>query len=357
MDSSTLFGISTMSYIIAMVIYIGYLAFRKEKVGVTASVVTYFGFIMQTLAIILRWIESYQMGIGHAPLSNLYESMVFFSWTLILFYIFLEYRYRNRSFGAFVTTVAALALAFITVTPGISKEISPLVPALQSNWLIAHVVLSFLGYAAFAVSYCSALMYLILTSEKKTEGSYIFWTICVGLTIILLIAFGIDFINFKILSPVPLQESIVKQHLLESTFRNPSLAIKILSLILAHAVAITIWAKGMRLKDILLRIAPSTEVLDEVTYKMITIGFPLLSLGIITGAIWADSAWGSYWQWDPKETWSLITWLVYAIYLHSRFRKGWRGKKIAVVSVIGFIAVIFTYLGVNLILSGLHSYA
>jgi cytochrome c-type biogenesis protein CcsB len=118
-----------------------------------------------------------------------------------------------------------------------------------------------------------------------------------------------------------------------------------------------VWRFGGVLKKIVVSFNISAEVLDEITYKLIAIGFPIFTLGgLIFGAIWADQAWGKYWSWDPKETWSLITWLLYAFYLHSRLMRGWKGKKVAIVAVIGFVAVIFTYLGVNLLLSGLHSY-
>ena len=102
---------------------------------------------------------------------------------------------------------------------------------------------------------------------------------------------------------------------------------------------------------------PSLESLDTLIYKTIAVGFPLLTIGIITGSAWANYAWGAYWSWDPKETWSLITWFVYAIFLHARFTREWRGKRTAILSLIGFGAVIFTYFGVNYVLSGLHSYA
>jgi cytochrome c-type biogenesis protein CcsB len=118
-----------------------------------------------------------------------------------------------------------------------------------------------------------------------------------------------------------------------------------------------IWQFGLGLKKVLESLSLTPRMLDEIQYKSIAIGFPLFTLGgLIMGAIWANSAWGKYWTWDPKETWSLITWFVYALYLHARFVGGWRGKRVAVLAVVGFIAVIFTYLGVNLVLSGLHSY-
>src|SRR5512143_4057759 len=177
--SSVFFGLSTIAYILAMVLYIGYLAFRKNQVGVLATTVTIAGFISQTLAILLRWkefAEIGQMGLLRAvPLTNLYESLIFFVWCLILAYLIIEFRYKNRSFGAFITPVAGLALAFIDIS-GMSTNIQPLVPALQSNWLLVHVMMSFTSYSLFAISFSTGLMYLIVRSEKRSEPAYIFWT-------------------------------------------------------------------------------------------------------------------------------------------------------------------------------------
>jgi cytochrome c-type biogenesis protein CcsB len=128
---------------------------------------------------------------------------------------------------------------------------------------------------------------------------------------------------------------------------------------LSFALSIMYLLKGSITKtsgDIIHRLIPDLEVLEELSYQMVVIGFIMLTLGIITGAVWANSAWGTYWSWDPKETWSLITWFVYAAMLHSRLISGWRGKKLVIFSIVGFCCVIFTYLGVNLLLSGLHSY-
>ncbi len=342
------FWIATFSYLGAMVFYLSYLAFRSRTVGMVATGLTYFGFLAHTVAIGVRWWESYQMGadIGHIPISNLFESMSFGAWTIILIYIIVEYKYRNRSFGAFVMPVAFLALAYIGVAPNISKEIEPLVPALKSYWLHIHVMTSFLGYAAFATSFGVSLMYLIINTKEK-DGVYMFWTACVGLMVVVLAAVGIDAIVL---------EKGGGQHMLEGTFRNPAPAVRALSYLGALVVLGLSWLSGMKIKDRLMGFANTSETLDEVGYKTIAIGFPLLTVGIITGAVWANAAWGTYWGWDPKETWSLITWLMYAAYLHARLTRGWRGKRAAILSVIGFLAVIFTYLGVNLLLSGLHSY-
>ena len=407
MDSSLLFTIATLSYLAAMVLYISYLAFKKDGVGKTASIVTFIGFSVQTVALFARWWESYQMNIGRVPLSNLYESLVFFTWSTVLIYLVVEYKYKTRAFGAFVLPVVFLALAFINVA-GISTDITPLVPALKSNWLFYHVLISFFGYAAFGIAFSVCIIYLLndidargsslnlvvalmlivvlafagyfmadvggnlkrvfwyglgalfvgwvvyLTvagSRIKTQV-YLFWTLCVTLAAGLLIAMGVDFALFKSGGG----EESFRKHMFESTFLNPSAAVRIVSWAAVAAMFTLVWAQGLRLKTLIRQYALSSDLLEEITYKMIAVGWPLLTGGIITGAVWANSAWGTYWSWDPKETWSLITWFIYAVYLHGRYVRGWKGTQIAVIACLGFLSVIFTYLGVNLVLSGLHSY-
>jgi cytochrome c-type biogenesis protein CcsB len=410
MDSSILFGIATLAYLIAMVLYISYLAFRKDGVGLAASIVTYAGLGLQTIALLTRWYESYQMGIGRVPLSNLYESLVFFTWSTVLIYVIVEYKYKTRAFGAFVMPVAFLALAFINVAPGIKADITPLVPALQSNWLFYHVLVSFLGYAAFAMAFAVSMIYLLMDMEDRgpllnlgigfgalaalailgyvlshngfklefwlgvgvltlawfiyliVNGArskyqvYLFWSFCVTLAAGMLLAMGIDYVIFQATSAgLPAGEGF-KQHLFESTFLSSSVPVVLFCWAAVFGLFGLVWTQGMKLKALLKQYLPSLDQLDDVTYRMIAIGWPLLTAGIITGAVWANSAWGTYWSWDPKETWSLITWFVYAIYLHARYVRGWKGTQMAVISAVGFLAVIFTYLGVNLVLSGLHSY-
>lgn len=286
MNSSQLLGITTLGYLLASALYIAIFVFRAKKIGVIASTVTAITLLIQTTGIALRWIESYKMGFGHAPLSNMYESLVFFSWATVVFYLWIEFKFKNRLIGAFAMPFAFLSMAYASISPEFGKEIKPLVPALQSNWLIAHVITCFIGYAAFAVASGLGIMYLIkyrraaaIKGKKTQQGS----------------------------------ESLV---------------------------------------DTL----PDLKLIDDITHKTIVFGFLWLSAGIITGAIWANSAWGTYWSWDPKETWSLITWFVYASALHARYVRGWGGKRIAWIAIIGFLSVIFTYYGVNFLLSGLHSY-
>jgi cytochrome c-type biogenesis protein CcsB len=407
MTNTLLFSLATLAYLAAMVLYISFLAFRKNGVGVAATTVTVAGFVVQTAALLLRWYESYQMDIGRVPLTNLYESLVFFSWSTILIYLIVEFKYKTRAFGAFVLPVAFLSLAFINVA-GIRTDITPLVPALKSNWLFYHVLISFLGYAAFGVAfsvyivyllndaeergsflnlaialgiiavlvplgyvmadagstmkrvfwYTSAVLflawviYLIVAGSKKKKQVYLFWTLCVTLTAGLLVAMGVDFMLFR---SVATDESF-RKHMFESTFLSRSVGMRVLCWSAVAALFSLVWSQGVRLKKVFSQYSLSNDLLEEISYKVIAVGWPLLGAGIITGAVWANSAWGTYWSWDPKETWSLITWIIYAIFLHARYVRGWKGTQMAVIACFGFLSVIFTYLGVNLVLSGLHSY-
>jgi len=272
--NTTILSWVTFIYLGSAIFYLFRMVTGREFWGPFASSSALAGLIAQTFALILRWIESYKMGIGHAPLSNLYESLIFFAWAIVLLYLIMEWRIKSRNLGVFVIPFAFFSMAYASLEDGV---IQPLIPALQSNWLTSHVITCFFGYAAFTIACGLGFMYLLKGLEKG-ESSRPF-----------------------------------------------------------------------------LRFMPDREILDELSYHSVVIGFIFLTLGIITGSVWAYSAWGSYWSWDPKETWSFITWLIYAAMLHSRFVRGWRGKRMAIMSIIGFASVLFTYFGVNY-LPGLHSY-
>jgi len=271
-----LFDLTTLLFGTASVNYVAYLYGKRETLARIGTWICLAAAVVSTVALGVRWAESYQMGIGRIPVTNLYESLVFFAWSVNLFYLFVEWKYKNRTFGAFVIPIAFATMLFALTS---ESGIHPLVPALQSYWLHAHVITCFVGYAAFTVSAGVAVMYLMKAKreEAKVTGGI------VGLF-------------------------------------------------------------------------PVSKVLDDLVYRSIIWGFPFLTAGIITGAAWANYAWGTYWSWDPKETWSLIVWLVYAAFLHARITRGWHGRRAAILSIAGFAATIFCYLGVNLILSGLHSY-
>jgi cytochrome c-type biogenesis protein CcsB len=281
MTSSLFFNVTTIAYFASMAIYVIYLAGRNNRVALTAASCAWTGFAAHTLAMGLRWKESFDMGYGHAPLSNLYESVVFFAWSTLLIFIVFDLKYKQRTIGAFILPFAFIAMIWAQL--GLGKSIDPLVPALQSNWLTYHVFTCFIGYAAFAVACGVSIMYLIRTEKERKL------------------------------------------------------------------------AEGQELGSIVGSF-PNSKMLDDLNYKAIMVGFPMLTLGIVTGAAWANYAWGTYWSWDPKETWSLIVWFIYAAFLHARFTRGWVGRRAASLSIFGFAATVFCYLGVNLLLSGLHSY-
>ncbi|MBU1169212.1 MAG: c-type cytochrome biogenesis protein CcsB [Proteobacteria bacterium] len=277
MTSSLILAIVTFVYGFSSVFYISSWIFNKKilaRIGAALAVVAIFGNIA---GFILRWVESYGHGYGHIPLSNLYESLVFFALTIAVVCLFLEWKYKNSHINAFSISLAFLIFAYASLKAGQGAgDIQPLIPALKSNWLTVHVMTCFLGYAGFAIAFGISIMYL---AKKALSNN----------------------------------------------------------------------GKGLMGR------LPDYDLLDELTQQTVMFGFLFLSLGIITGSVWANSAWGSYWTWDPKETWSLITWFVYAIFLHLRHVRGWNGTKIAMISIIGFMAVMFTYFGVNY-LPGLHSY-
>lgn len=277
MLSSVLLSYITFIYFVSFLFYLMMMVMGKGLFGRLATFTTLAGLLGHSVAIILRWVESYKLGIGHAPLSNLYESLIFFAWTIIFLYVLLEWRTKNKSIGTVAAPLAFLAMAYASYSPNIKSQIQPLVPALQSNWLIAHVITCFFGYAAFGLAFGLSILYLLKRLDRGESRS------------------------------------------------------------------------------MFMGLLPNTSALDDLSYQMTVIGFLLLTLGIITGSVWAHSAWGRYWGWDPKEVWSLITWFVYALLLHSRLMMSWRGKRMAFLSILGFCCVLFTYFGVNY-LSGLHSY-
>ncbi len=281
MDSALFLGYTTFIYLAATLLYVVLTIFRIEKFGPLATAFTIIGVLANSIGIGLRWVESYQLGAGYVPLSNMYESLVFFAWSIAVVYLAIEYIYKTRYLGAYVISFAFLAMAYASFSAEFSKDIKPLLPALQSNWLAAHVITCFIGYAAFTIACGLAILYIFNISfggagagpEKSGEP------------------------------------------------------------------------ERLNLKQ-----------LDIIIYRMIVFGFLWLTAGIITGAVWANSAWGTYWSWDPKETWSLITWFIYALALHARYTRNWNGTRMAFVALTGFMSVIFTYYGVNFLLSGLHSY-
>lgn len=263
---NALFAATILLYFIAMAMYFFIVATKNEKRGGVAQRILTLGFIAHTLAIIVRGI-----GAGRVPLANQYEFATAFAWGIALFFMIYMKKYKLNSIGAFIAPILFLIIGYAAMQ---NRTVRPLMPALQSGWLVIHVSMAVIGYGAFAVAAGVSLMYL---AKRKSAR--------------------------------------------------------------VRALAL-----------------PSDAELDSMSYKAVKVGYLFLTLCIITGAIWAQYAWGRYWAWDPKETWSLITWIIYTIYLHQRFRKGMKDTKAAWFCVVGFLCVVFTYIGVNNLLPSLHSY-
>jgi cytochrome c-type biogenesis protein CcsB len=282
---SSVLGVVTLAYLLAGLLFLVAAFSPSPRCRSLAGGFLWAGLAGQTLAILGRWTQSYLGALGpgpspallekirlvvhQAPLSNFYESLVFFSWCVPFLGLVAFRPYLQNYLGILVAWLACLLLAYASL--GVDSAIRPLMPALKSNWLLVHVVTCFLGYAAFGLGFGAGALYL--------------------------------------------------------------------------------W-QGRRFRSRL----PDLPLLDRLIYQTTTVGFLFLTLGILTGAVWAETAWGRYWSWDPKETWSLITWFIYATLLHARLVKGWQGRRTAWLAVAGFLAVLFTYFGVSFLLPGLHSY-
>jgi cytochrome c-type biogenesis protein CcsB len=255
-----------------------------------------------------RWLEN-----GYFPLSNLYESLLFFTWGITIITVIIERNIPISLIGAVTSPLSLFVIGFATLSlPEGMQKAAPLVPALKSNWLMMHVSIMMLSYSTLITGSLLSILFLVLTLGKNVslQGSSLGGT-------------NLQQVDTRNMSMAVLEGTIPNETKLGS---SDSLSLSLL------------------------------ETLDNLSYRIIGLGFPLLTTGIIAGAVWANEAWGAYWSWDPKETWALITWFVFAAYLHARITKSWQGKRPAILASIGFVVVWICYLGVNFLGKGLHSY-
>lgn len=264
-----LFELALTFYLLATIAGVIELFKRKKGTSNATRYLAMVGFLFHSANIIVRYMEG-----GQLPIAGMHQASSFFAWCILLLFFFHDYRYRLGLLGSFIMPIVFILMLSSSIFP---REIKALSPVLRSYWFGIHIILAFLGNAAFAMACAVGVMYLV-------------------------------------------QERHVKSKHLSRLFQR----------------------------------LPSLETLDGINYHLITLGFPLLTLAIITGAIWANTAWGTYWRWDPKEVWSLITWLIYALLLHLRLSYGWRGRKSALLSIGGFMVVIFTFFGVALLMKTFH---
>jgi cytochrome c-type biogenesis protein CcsB len=405
-------------------LYLGFGVTGTESYIKFASLATWAGLIVNTAAVAHRWYEA-----GHPPFASLYEMLLSFVWTLAALTLVAEKKYGVKVIGTVTMPVAIVGVVLMQL---LRSEVRPLVPALQSTWLHVHVTLAMLAYAACALSFALAMMFLIQDKMKTesflaatsafTVGIYgailtrfegmggfnviawdpenkselflaknvrLFVTIPdLGWLMLLVLAAVVAPLTLCIVARIRRQDgllavanravfvSILLQSLAlvffvlrvrdgsypsfdaEGLYRtalgtSPFILAGLVGAIFANLLyLLLLWRR-----EDLERLLPDAATLDRITYKTICIAFPLLTLMIAAGAYWANRAWGSYWNWDPKETWAAITWLVYAGYLHMRITRGWRGRRAAYFAILGFGVVMFTFFGVTYLLNGLHSYA
>ncbi|MFO8058770.1 MAG: cytochrome c biogenesis protein CcsA [bacterium] len=415
--SETCFKVAAAFYLVGTVLYLLYLALRRDLAGRVATYISVTALLFHTGGLAARWMEA---GINHPPFTNLYESLLFFAWGIVLFYLVLEWRYKFKAGGAFIIPVAVGAMAAAVLNPESGKDIHALMPALQSYWLHAHVAVAALAYAGFVAAFGTSLMFII---KDGTPVRWLGFSSNLFMAFMLLISDRFNILIHRVFTLNQVRDGQVTDKLagfpipgiilliaavyfiiaavlyLYRTEERPAKARTILGipfgpfvtmlgtvftlaalllLVRAALTSDTVALFGNPFKIIILalvvfvgtasfifdlklsalrEILPRPELLDSITYQTITVAFPLMTMVIITGMVWAKVAFGQYWQWDPKETASLITWIIYTGYLHAKVSLDWPPRRVAAIAILGFASVVFTYLGVNAIGTGYHSYA
>ncbi len=423
-NESNLLYVALIFYAGASALYIGFGVSWIDRYVKFASIATTIGFAANTLAAAHRWYIA-----GHPPFANIYEMLLSFVWTVAALTLIAERRYGVKVIGSVTMPLAVTGVVLMQLLP---SAVRPLVPALQSTWLHVHVTLAMLSYAACALSFALAMMFLIqdqmktetflaatsasvtaiyigtMTRFEKWGGmAVVAWdaqnkeeiSLSRGVKLTVTIPdLGWVFLLVMLASAAPLVIYGIakwKKHENFLTVANRAVFISIALQVIALAgfilrtrngvyaspdaeglFATSLAASPFILSGLIIgifasflylmlywrradleRLLPSADGLDRITYKTIGIAFPLLTAMIAAGAYWANRTWGSYWSWDPKETWAAITWLVYAGYLHMRITRGWRGRRAAYFAILGFAVVMFTFFGVTYLLPGLHAYA
>ena len=424
LNESNLLYAALIFYAGAGALYLGFGVTGTDSYVRFASIATWAGLAANTGAVAHRWYEA-----GHPPFASIYEMLLSFVWTLAVLTIVAEKKFQVKVIGTVTMPVAIVGVVLMQL---LRTDVHPLVPALQSTWLHVHVTLAMLAYAACALSFALAMMFLI-QDKMKTETFLAATSLfTVGVYVGILTRFekwgGLSLIawNAQDKAEIFLQKGVrlfvvipdlgwlmllvllvvaapfvlyligrVKKDESFYTVANRAVFVSILLQVLALAVFLlrassgqyaSLDAEGLYATNLaaspfilsglvggiftsllyllllwrrtdLERLLPTADNLDRITYKTICIAFPLLTLMIAAGAYWANRTWGSYWSWDPKETWAAITWLVYAGYLHMRITRGWRGRRAAYFAILGFAVVMFTFFGVTYLLPGMHAYA
>jgi cytochrome c-type biogenesis protein CcsB len=356
---------------------------KQNKWAKLGIFITIIGFAAQIGYFITRWIAA-----GHAPVSNLFEFTTFFGMMLVGAFILIYFLYKTPALGLFALPIALLIIAYASMFP---TEISPLIPALQSDWLHIHVTTAAAGQSILAISFVTAIIYLIKFVDQTQSSKRTFWLEAIMFTLVCTLGFVIITSSFAAMDYKANFDWVDKHGAeVKQEFNLPALVgphdgklietdrfeplVDMPALINAKKLNTVIWSifAGLVLYGLIRLIARkrvaalikpivknvNLNLLDEISYRSVLIGFPIFTLGaLIFAMIWAQVAWTRFWGWDPKEVWALVTWLFYAAFLHLRMSKGWQGEKSAWLAVIGFAIIMFNLIFVNLVIAGLHSYA
>lgn len=388
--SSNLLFVSFIAYLVATLFFGGAIkrsktekAYRNSKWGTIGISITIIGFATHLGYFITRWIAS-----GHAPVSNMFEFTTAFGMMLVGAFILLFFMYRTPSLGLFALPIAIVIISYATMFP---RDVTPLIPALQSKWLTIHVITTIIGESILAISAVAGLVFLVKNIDMKKKSKERFWIEAVMFTLVLVVGFVISSTAFNMAGYEAKFSYVDKNEMpAEITYHYPPLFgmneyesltsnamkpwLEMPAFIDAQRLTSLVWSIAIgAILYVLLRLIlrkpvaavfqplakkANSQLMDEIGYRSVLIGFPVFTLGaLIFAMIWAHEAWSRFWGWDPKEVWALITWLFYAAFLHLRLSRGWEGKKSAWLAVIGFVIIMFNLIAVNLIIAGLHSYA
>lgn len=388
--SANLLLISFIAYLVGTLFFGGAVkgaksreSYSNNRWGKIGFIVTIIGFLTHVGYFITRWIAS-----GHAPLSNMFEFTTAFAMMLIGAFLLLFYLYKTPSLGLFALPIAIIIIGYASMFP---TEITPLIPALQSKWLLVHVITAALGESILAISAVAGLVFLLKNTDMTVKSRSRFWLESVIYTFILVIGFVLSssafalagyeaeftFVNkdekvSKMVYNMPPLFGMNEYEALTPDRMEPLVTMP--AIVNAKTLTTFVWSVLVgTILYVLLRLIlrrpvatifqpfakkANSQLMDEIGYRSVLIGFPVFTLGaLIFAMIWAHEAWSRFWGWDPKEVWALITWLFYAAFLHLRLSRGWEGRKSAWLAVIGFVIIMFNLIAVNLILAGLHSYA
>ncbi len=400
MNHDTLLNISSTALYAAFILYlIAILPFsasikakRKgsERVGVTLTAI---GFVMQLVYFVTRW-----MAAGHAPVSNMYEFLTMFGIMMVGGFLIINAIYHTPILALFSLPIAMLVIVYASM---FSRDVSPLIPALQSNWLAIHVITVTLSYGILSVSAVAGLIYLLRYVDSNEKSIDAFWLEVVMYFIVLVVAFIMTTIVMKNIvhyednffyidkngneavatyhlpALITFEDSVPVDHNGNNEWKESDhfmTGIEVPPVLNAQKLTTVVWSiiigsilfviiRLIARRTIFSMVKPLTNkvslpLMDEIGYRSVIIGFPLFALGgLLFASIWAQIAWSRFWGWDPKEVWALVTFLFYAIFLHLRLGKGWEGKKSAWLAVVGMGIILFNVIAVNLIIAGLHSYA